>query len=348
MISFSGRVVTGRGEAAAFTQLDWVRDGLVEELGVDPYPGTVNLIVDRSSDAEAWSAVRSRPGMRLDHASGQFCGARGYPVRLNGWLPAAIVVPEVPDYPPSQVEIVAALPLRHTLELADGSWVSVATSEPFDARAVLFDVDGTLVDSLNAFRIVAERAAAPYGVTITEAVVREALNTTQPFWELALPADCPDRAAAMKTLARDAAGLWPSVLREHGRVFPGAGAVLGSLRDRGVKLGIVTGARRGSLQALRDAGLLDLFEAVVTGKDVQRRKPDPEGILACLTMLRVEAADAIYAGDTPLDIRAARAAGVFAVGVLGGAADSAMLAACGPHRVVKSVARLLDLIRIRG
>jgi phosphoglycolate phosphatase len=348
MISFSGRVVTGRGEAAAFTQLDWVRDRLVEELGVEPYPGTVNLIVDRSSDAEAWSAVRSRPGIRLDHPSGQFCGARCSPVRLDGWLPAGIVVPEVPGYPPSQVELISALPLRQTLAVTDGGWVSVATSEPFDARAVLFDVDGTLVDSLNAFRIVAERAAAPYGVTITEAVVREALNTTQPFWELALPVEWADRTATLEALARDAARLWPSVLREHGRVFPGVSAVLGSLRDRDVKLGIVTGSRRGSLEALRDADLLDVFDAVVTGEDVQRRKPDPEGIVTCLAMLHVEPSDAIYAGDTPLDVRAAQAAGVFAVGVLGGAADSAMLAACGPHRVVKSVARLLDVIRIRG
>ena len=61
-------------------------------------------------------------------------------------------------------------------------------------------------------------------------------------------------------------------------------------------------------------------------------------------MLRVEPSDAIYAGDTPLDVRAAQAAGVFAVGVLGGAADSAMLAASGPDRVVKSVARLLDVM----
>jgi HAD superfamily hydrolase (TIGR01509 family) len=343
MISFTGRVVTGRGEAAAFTQLDWVRDGFINELGIDPYPGTVNLIVDGVS--AAWSAVRSRPGIRLDHPSGHFCGARCYPVRLDGWLPAGIVVPEVAGYPPSQVELISALPVRQTLAVTDGGWVSVATIEPFDARAVLFDVDGTLVDSLNAFRIVAELAAAPYGVTITEATVREALNTTQPFWELALPADWVDRAATLKALTRDAARLWPAVLREHGRVVPDVGRVLHALRDRGVKLGIVTGSRRGSLEALRDAGLLDVFDAVVTGEDVQRRKPDPEGIITCLAMLQVEPSDAIYAGDTPLDVRAAQAAGLFAVGVLGGAADSAMLAACGPNRVVKSVARLLDVIR---
>ena len=344
MISFTGRVVTGRGEAAGFTQLDWVRDRFVAELGIDPYPGTLNLLVEGEADARSWSALRSRPAVRVDPPSGPFCSARCHAVRLDGWLPAAIVVPEVAGYPPAQVEIVAAVPVRRTLGLADGDGVALETTEPLDVRAVVFDIDGTLVDSLDAYRIVAERAAAPYGVAITEAVVREALNTTQPFWELALPADCVDRGATMAALTREAARLWPAVLREHGRVFADAGPVLRALRDRGAKLGIVTGSRRGSLQALRDAGLLALFDAVVTGEDVQRRKPDPEGLVRCLTALQIDPPDAVYVGDTPLDVQAGRAAGMFAVGVLGGAADSARLAACGPYRVVASLTRLAGAI----
>src|SRR6266850_3187405 len=118
-------------------------------------------------------------------------------------------------------------------------------SDPLRVRAVLFDVDGTLVDSLTAYRVVAERAAAPYGLTISDAVVREALNTTRPFWDLALPPDFADRAEMMETLRNEAARLWPEVLREHGRVSPDAERVLTGLHDQGAKLGIVTGSRRG-------------------------------------------------------------------------------------------------------
>jgi HAD superfamily hydrolase (TIGR01509 family) len=343
---FSGPVVTGRGEAAGFTRLEWVRAGLLRELGIDPYPGTLNLLLDTDDDRARWAALQARPGVRIDPPDAEFCGARLYPVRVEGIIPAAIVLPDVPGYPAPQVEIVAALSVREMFGIADGDRVAVEASEPVEVRAVIFDVDGTLVDSLTAFRIVAERAAAPYGVSITDAAVREALNTTRSFWDVALPGDHADRAAAIDALTRKAARLWPAVLSEYGRVFPDAGHVLRTLRDRGARLGIVTGSRRRSLEAIRDAGWLDVFDAVVTGEQVQRRKPDPEGLLACAAALRIDPCDAVYVGDTPLDIRAARAAGMFAVGVLTGAGDAPLLSASGPDRLIASLARLLEVVTV--
>jgi HAD superfamily hydrolase (TIGR01509 family) len=348
VIRFAGRVVTGCGEAAAFTRLDWAREAFLRELGIDPYPGTVNLVVEEDADRAGWSDLQSRPGYIIDPPNPNWCRARCYAVRLNGWLPAGVVIPDVPGYPPSQVELVAALPVRQTLSLGDGDRVAIETSDPLYVRAVIFDVDGTLVDSLTAFRVVAERAAAPYGVTITDAIVREALNTSSSFWDLALPPDCADRIATMEACTREAARLWPEVLRDHGRVYADVGRVLRALRDRGLKLGIMTGSRRGSLQPLRDDGLIDLFEALVTGDQVARRKPDPEGLIACAGALEVAPADAVYVGDTPLDIQAARAAGMFAVGMLVGAGDSAVLSACGPHHLVPSHGRLLDVLHSAG
>jgi phosphoglycolate phosphatase len=335
-----GRVVTGRGEAAGFTRLDWVRDRLLREFGIDPHPGTVNLIVDDEADREAWSALQSRPGTPIDPPDDRWCTARGYAVRVNGWLPAAVVLPDVPAYPAWQVELVAALSIREALSLVDGSRVGVEERPPLPVRAVIFDVDGTLVDSLAAYRIVAELAAAPYGVSITDAVVREALCTTRAFWDLALPADQPDRSATIQALARDTARLWPEVLRAHGRVCPHARASVEALRRRGVTLGIFTGSRRGSLGVLAEAGLLDAFDAVVTGEDIARRKPDPEGLLTCAAELGVQVGEAAYVGDTPLDVQAGRAAGMSTVAVLGGAGESAALSAAGPDHLVGSLARV--------
>jgi phosphoglycolate phosphatase len=134
------------------------------------------------------------------------------------------------------------------------------------------------------------------------------------------------------------------VLREHGRVYEDVGRVLRALRDRGLKLGIMTGARRASLQPLLDDDLIDQFDAVITGAQVTRKKPDPEGLITCAQALGVVPADAVYVGDTPLDIQAARAAGMFAVGMLVGAGDSAVLSSCGPHHLVASHSRLLDVL----
>lgn len=341
-VRLAGRVTSGRGEAAGFTRLDWVCEQFRRALGIDPYPGTLNLALERGADHDAWAVLRSRRGIRIDPPTGPLCAARCYAVRVNDRLPGGVVVPEVPGYPASQVEIVAAVSIRNTLVLADGDEVTLQTTDPLPVRAIIFDVDGTLVDSLAAYRIVANRAAGPYGLTITDAMVRDALNTTRHFWDLAVPADMPDRAAAIEALRSDAGRLWPDVLREHGRMFPDAAGALRALRDRGTRFGIMTGSRRGSLDPIRRAGCLHLFDAVVTGEDVRRRKPDPEGLLACAARLQVAPREAAYLGDTPLDMQAARAAGMFAVGLLTGAGDSAMLSAAGADRLIGSLGWLGD------
>jgi HAD superfamily hydrolase (TIGR01509 family) len=265
-------------------------------------------------------------------------------VRVNGRVPAAIVVPEVPGYPGDQTEIIAAVSLRSTLSLADGEQVRVVVRRPLRVAAAIFDVDGTLVDSLAAFRVVAERAAAPYNLAISDAMVREALNTSQSFWQLALPPDCADRQEKVAELTREAGRLWPDVLREHGRVHHGIEPALRTLRQAGLELGIVTGSRRGSIDPLRSAGLLDLFDAVVTGEHVERRKPDPQGLLRCAEALHIAPRDAVYIGDTPLDVQAARAAGMSAVGVLTGACDSAGLTLAGADHLVSTLDRLHDVL----
>jgi HAD superfamily hydrolase (TIGR01509 family) len=343
-LTFSGRLTTGRGEAAGFTCLDWVRDQFLTNLGIDPYPGTVNLVVDTEADRNNWSALQSRPGIVIDPPDARWCRARCYPVRLDGSLPAAIVLPEVPGYEPGRVEITAALPLRQTLGIADGDRVVVEAREALAVRAVIFDVDGTLVDSLAAFRIVAEQAAAPYGLTIADSFVRQALNTTGAFWDLTVPTDFANRAETLAALSAETSRLWPGVVREHAHVFPEAGSVLRALRSRGARLGIVTGSRGASLAPIRDAGLTDLFEAVVTRDHVERTKPDPQGLVRCAVQLQVSTAEAVYVGDTPLDIQAARSAGMFAVGLLGGAGDSALLSACRPDWIVGCHRGLLDAL----
>lgn len=345
-LSFSGRVASGRGRGASFTQLGWVRERLIVDLGIAPYPGTLNLVVDDSEALEQWRTLRAAPGRALLPPSAEWCRARCYSARVGGRVPAAIILPDVPGYAETQVEIVAALCLREFLSLRDGDRLPVQISRPLPVRAVIFDVDGTLVDSLEAYRVVAELTAAPYGITVTLDAVRHALNTGASFWELLLPGDHPDRAAMARRL-RDEAGLrWPQVLREHGRAFSGLRPMLDALQARGVRLGIMTGSRQAAFEPLREQGLLEAFTAVVTGKDVQRRKPDPEGLLKCAAALGVPPAEAVYVGDTPLDVQASCAAGMASVAVLSGAGDSALLSAAGPDWIICALERLQAVLEV--
>jgi phosphoglycolate phosphatase len=340
----AGRLVRGLGRAAGFTRLDWVRRQLLELSGIDPHPGTVNLTLTGEAQLERWRTWRGMPGQPLEPPDAAFCRARCYSARIEDRIPAAIVLPEAPAYPEDKVELVAALAVRQHLSLDEGALLRVELCRPLAAKAVLFDIDGTLVDSVGAFVQVARVAARPHGLEVTEGQVRDCLATGSSFWKGIVPGDHPGRDAMSKAMAAEAAREWPRVLREHGRVFEGVVQTLDAMKRLGIALGIVSGARPEVLELLRAAGILDRFDAIVLAADVSRRKPDPEGIVKCLRQLRVAPERALYVGDTPIDIRASRAAGVRAIGVLSGACDSATLSAHEPDRLVFSHASLLQVL----
>lgn len=123
--AFEGIVASGRAEASGFTTAPWARDGFRRLVGIDPFPGTLNLRVETSAARAAWAALRARPGIRMVPPDPAWCDARLYPVLVAGRVAGAIVLPEVSGYPEDQVEIVAALRLRDALGLGDGDSVEV-------------------------------------------------------------------------------------------------------------------------------------------------------------------------------------------------------------------------------
>jgi len=344
MTVIEGHLIRGLGQAADFTQIDWVRRQLIELAGIDPHPGTVNLTLGDEANRRRWRRWRDLPGHAMEPADAAFCSARCYPVRIEGRVPAALVLPQIAGYPEDKLELVAALPVRRHLSLEEGAVVRVQLCGPLVAKAVLFDLDGTLIDSVGAYVEVARIAAQPHGLEVTEQHVRHSLATGSSFWKGVVPEDRHDGEALRNAMSAHAAREWPRMLREHGRVFQGLAQTLDAMQRRGIKLGIVSGARPEVLELLREDGVLDRFDSIVLGADVSRRKPDPEGIVKCLKELGVAADAAVYVGDTPVDIQASRAAGVRAVGVLSGAGDSAMLSMHWPDRLVCSHARLAEII----
>ncbi len=341
-LSFTGRVVTGVGQGAGFTQLDWVREQFLQHCGVDPYPGTLNLVLAADADRRAWRRLRARGGRRL-LAPREACDAMMHSISIADSVTGVIVIPEVDDYPADQAEIVAAVNLRQHLDVADGDVVRLKSYDWHPPQAIIFDVDGTLLNSLDGYQLAASRAAAAYGYSVSYDHLRQALNTNRPFWDFIIP---PDRQADQGLRAELRAATrrhWPAAMNEVVDVFPGCGAALSSLRQAGIRLAIYTGSGGESFPPLRKAGLMDLFEVIITGKDVRARKPDPEGIRLCLDKLGLRPPEAVYIGDSCADVAASHAAGVAALSVLTGAGDSASLSAAGTHRILSSVAELADL-----
>jgi len=348
MSIIDGFLVQGTGLAKNLTQIDWVRRQLIDLAGIDPYPGTLNLDLLDEASRERWQNWCNMSGDVIEPEDVGFCRARCYPSRIEGRIPAAVLLPESTDYPAYKMELVSALPIRTHLSLCDNSRVRVSLCQPLVAKAILFDIDGTLVDSVGAYLEVARIAAEPFGIEVSAEHVRHSLSTGNNFWRGVIPQDRRDGDAILKAMSDHAAREWPRVLREFGTVFKGVAKTLDALESRGIRLGIVSGARPEVMELLREEGILDRFDTVILGGDVSKGKPDPEGICKGLSRLKVQPDMALYVGDTPIDIQASHSAGVRAVSVLTGAADSAELSAYGPERLISSHAKLPTIVANRS
>lgn len=131
----TGRVVSGLGQGAQLTQLDWARKQFVEKLGIDPFPGTLNLIVD-ASDADAWQEWKTAASVEIVPPNADWCSARAYPIHVAGRVDGAIIFPEVNGYAPTQIEIIANVSLRETLRLNDGDALALELADARPSRSL--------------------------------------------------------------------------------------------------------------------------------------------------------------------------------------------------------------------
>lgn len=124
-VTIEAKLVTGLGEAAGFTSLDWARAAFRDAVGIDPWPGTVNLQPSNPASRAGWDRVRARPGIVLPAPRPDWCDARCYRARIAGRIDAAVVIPEVENYPEDQIELIAAVGVRDALGIRDGDPVTV-------------------------------------------------------------------------------------------------------------------------------------------------------------------------------------------------------------------------------
>jgi pyrophosphatase PpaX len=187
---------------------------------------------------------------------------------------------------------------------------------------VLLDLDGTVVDSGGI--ILASMRHATMTVLEREIPDHELMASVGgPGLEAQMRAFGPESVEELVRTYRD----HNEPLHEQLEAFAGIADVLARLKEEGRKLGIVSAKRRSTVElAFARVPLGHLFDVIVGGDETDRQKPDPEPLLLALDRLRAKPADAAYVGDSPYDMQAARAAGVFAVGVSwGGIHDGAAL-----------------------
>jgi HAD superfamily hydrolase (TIGR01509 family) len=200
--------------------------------------------------------------------------------------------------------------------------------------AVIFDCDGTLVDSEPLARTAWERVMGPFGYTVTEADVEACVGLPFPrvhayFAErVALP-----EVDAMWTVF---SGELFTLIDTDLAPFDDAVQAARELRERGVPVAVASSSPRERLhRTLGRAGLLDAFDVTVAGDEVVRGKPAPDMFLLAAERLGVEPRACVVIEDSPPGVQAGRAAGMFTLAVCRVPGTEASLAAA--DRIVDTV-----------
>jgi pyrophosphatase PpaX len=212
-------------------------------------------------------------------------------------------------------------------------------------KAVLFDFDGTIVDTTE---LIYESMRRATGEVLGRELGRETLmaNVGQPLshqMELLADAQPEKTAELLEVYLHHNEELHEGLIRE----FPKVGTSLARLRDADLRLAVVTSKRRFSVEMALDSfpDLRDVFDVFVAMEDTSEHKPLPAPLLKGLELLGdVSPERAAYVGDAPFDVAAARAAGITSVAVSWGAFTAEALRAAGPDHLFEDLNSAVDFL----
>jgi len=204
---------------------------------------------------------------------------------------------------------------------------------------VLFDLDGTVVDSGGI--ILASMRHATHevlGRDFGDAELMQAVGG--PGLEAQMEVFAPERVEELVRVYR----AHNEPLHDELEACAGMEDVLVRLHEQGHRLGVVTAKRRSTVElAFARVPIAHLFETVVGGDETQKHKPDPEPLLLAAERMNARSDETAYVGDSPFDIRAAKAAGMHAIAVTWGRIhDRERLEREEPDAIVDTAEELLE------
>ncbi|HEX4840631.1 MAG TPA: HAD family hydrolase [bacterium] len=205
-------------------------------------------------------------------------------------------------------------------------------------RALLFDLDGTLLDSLRAHFHVYERVFSTLGIPLdTDSYQRNYSPNWYAFYE---------RMHVPRDRWPEADQLWLTYYaQEAPGPRPGAAQILAVVKASNRVLGLVTSGERSRVERdLSRVGWQALFDVVVCGGDTVQRKPHPAPLLYALDRVQVRAGEALYVGDTVEDVQMGRNAGTSTAAVAGGFASLPTLRSERPDFLFETLSNLAVLL----
>ncbi len=208
-------------------------------------------------------------------------------------------------------------------------------------RAVIFDLDGTLVDTVYAHVFAWQRALAEVGMPIDGWRIHRRIGMSGGLFARAVAREVgrPLDEGEAEAVQRRHGELYRELLPER-RPLPGAVELLRELRAEGIVHGIATSGRRPEIDASLDALGVPSDTVVVERGDVLRAKPEPDLFIECARRLGAEPDDCYVVGDAVWDLLAARRARMLSVGLLSGGYGEDELTRAGAFRVYRDAEEL--------
>jgi HAD superfamily hydrolase (TIGR01509 family) len=208
-------------------------------------------------------------------------------------------------------------------------------------RAVLFDIDGTLVDSNDMHVLAWEEAFAGVGATFERQTIHDQIGKGT---DMLVPALLPEANEAVQEKLGDAQGqVFKAKFLDTVKPFTGAHDLLARARSSGRKVVLASSASKPELEHY--LGLLDahdLVDATTSADDVESTKPAPDIFATALKKLApLSAKEVIVVGDTPYDIEAAAKCGIATIGLRSGKFSDESLRAAGAIALYDDAAALL-------
>lgn len=216
------------------------------------------------------------------------------------------------------------------------------TKTPETITTLLFDWDGTVVDSAQLGLTAYEKAFAELGVVFDHEIYREVYspNWLSVYEGLGLPKEHWQRADELWT-------------HHYGQLtaelIEGAGETLSQLRKKGYRLGVVSSGNYDRVcREIEQLALEGFFEVVICHEQISNRKPHPEGLEIAMHSLACGPTEVGYVGDTPEDIEMGKAAGVLTVGVRSDYPTSWKLESSQPDILIESLTELAGHFLMRS
>ncbi len=208
-------------------------------------------------------------------------------------------------------------------------------------HALIFDLDGTLIDTVYAHVFAWQRALAEAGLPVDGWRIHRRIGMSGGLLARQLGRELGRDVgeAEGKALQARHGELFRELLPER-KPLPGAVELMRFLQDAKLKFGIATSGRRPEIDASLDALGIAPDVPIVQRSDVARAKPEPDLFFACQRKLGVEPRDCYVIGDAVWDLLAARRAGMLSIGLLTGGYGEDELAKAGAYRVYRDAAEL--------